>query len=115
MQEIPFTQILVLLAFILYPLINWLLQRMQRRFESQAPRQPPAQPAPRTFAKPPPTEIIVPAGPPAPPLRVSERLLSRRNQSRRSLFRNRRDLRRAVILMTVLGPCRANDTPDDQR
>ena len=55
MQEIPFTQILVLLAFILFPLINWLLQRMQRRFESQAPRQPPAQPAPRTFAKPPTT------------------------------------------------------------
>ena len=39
MQDIPFTQILVLLAFILFPLINWLLQRMQRRFESQAPRQ----------------------------------------------------------------------------
>lgn len=114
MQDIPFTQILVLLAFILYPLINWLLQRMQRRFESQAPRQPPAQPAPRTFAKPPPVEIIVPAGPPAPSLRQSENLLSRRNQPRRSLFRSRRDLRRAIILMTVLGPCRANDTPDDR-
>jgi hypothetical protein len=114
MQEIPFTQILVLLAFILYPLLNWLLQRMQRRYQSQAPRQPPSQPAPRTFAKAPPAEIIIPAGPPAPPLRVSESLLSRRNQSRRSLFRSRRDLRRAVILMTVLGACRANDTPDDQ-
>ena len=113
MQEIPFTQILVLLAFILYPLINWLLQRMQRRFEHQAPRQPPPQPAPRTFAKPPPIEVIASAREPASPARLSGNLLSRRNQSRRSLFRSGRDLRRAIILMTALGPCRANDTGDE--
>jgi hypothetical protein len=110
MQDIPFTQILVLLAFILFPLINWLLQRMQRRFESQAPRQPPRQPAPRTFAKAPPLEVIASARERMPPA-LAETPLSRRNQSiRRSLFRSRGDLRRAIILMTVLGPCRANDS-----
>jgi hypothetical protein len=113
MQDIPFTQLLVLLAFILFPLINWLLQRMQRRFESQAPRQPPPQPAPRTFAKPPPIEVIASSRERMPPAKLPETLLSRRNQSiKRSLLRSRRDLRRAIILMTVLGPCRANESLD---
>jgi hypothetical protein len=114
MQDIPFTQILVLLAFILFPLINWLLQRMQRRFESQTPKQPPPQPAPRTFAKPPPVEVIASSRKPIPPAEFSGNLLSRRNQSRRSLLRSRRDLRRAIILTTILGPCRADDTPGEQ-
>ena len=115
MQEIPFTQILVLLAFILYPLINWLLQRMQRRYQSQAPRQPPAQPAPRTFAKAPPMAVIAPAMERTPSAKVPETLSSRRKQFiKRSLFRSRGDLRRAIILMTVLGPCRANQTLDSE-
>ena len=113
MQDIPFTQILVLLAFILFPLINWLLQRMQRRYQSQAPRQPPPQPAPRTFAKAPTTEVIAPSMERMPSVKVPETLLSRREQFiKRSLFRSRGDLRRAIILMTVLGPCRANDSVD---
>jgi hypothetical protein len=115
MQDIPFTQILVLLAFILFPFLNWLLQRMQRRFESQAPRQPPAQPAPRTFAKPPPIEIIASPAERMPSVRVPEALLSRRKQFiKRSLFRSRGDLRRAIILMTVLGPCRANQSAEGE-
>ncbi len=113
MQDIPFTQILVLLAFILFPLLNWLLQRMQRRYQSQVPRQPPRQPAPRTFAKPPPLEVIASARERIPLAKAPETLLSQRNQSsKKSLFRSRRDLRRAIILMTVLGHCRANDSED---
>jgi hypothetical protein len=30
----------------------------------------------------------------------------------RRLFRNRQDLRHAIVLMTVLGPCRALEPPD---
>ncbi len=113
MQDIPFTQILVLLAFILFPFLNWLLQRMQRRFESPAPRQPRAQPAPRTFAKPPPMEVIAAPMERMPSARLPDTLLSRRKQLiKRSLFRSRGDLRRAIILMTVLGPCRANQSLD---
>jgi hypothetical protein len=113
MQDIPFAQILVVLAFILFPLINWLLQRTQRRFETQSPRQPPPQPAPRTFAKPPPTEITTSPRERMPPAKLPETSLSKRHQSiKRSLFRSPRDLRRAIILMTVLGPCRANDAED---
>ena len=113
MQDIPLTQILVLLAFILFPLMNWLLQRMQRRFESQTPSRPPPQPAPRTFAKAPPIEIVASPRERVPPAKSPETLLSGRNQPiKRSLFRSRRDLRRAIILMTVLGPCRANRAED---
>ena len=113
MQEIPFTQILVLLAFILFPFLNWLLQRMQRRFERQAPRQTPPQPAPRTFAKPPPMAVIASPMERMPSAKVPETLSSRRKQFiKRSLFRSRGDLRRAIILMTVLGPCRANQSLD---
>ena len=115
MQDIPFTQILVLLAFILYPLLSWLLQRMQRRFESRAPRQPPVQPAPRTFAKPPPMEVMASSMERMPPGKLPDTLLSRRKQFiKRSLFRSRGDLRRAIILMTVLGPCRANESLDSE-
>jgi hypothetical protein len=114
MPDIPFAQILILIAFILFLLINLLLRRMQRRVEQQAPRQPPPpQPAPRTFVPPPP-EIIAslkervraPELPERPPPPRSGRL------RKRSLFRNRRDLRRAIILMTVLGPCRAAESSD---
>jgi hypothetical protein len=39
---------------------------------------------------------------------------SRRGIEARRLFGNRQDLRRAVIAMTVLGPCRALEPPDLQ-
>jgi hypothetical protein len=32
-----------------------------------------------------------------------------------ALFGSRRDLRRAIVLMTVLGPCRAEDPPAERR
>jgi hypothetical protein len=111
MPEIPLGQLLLLIAFILFPLINWLLQRMQRRFEGQAPRQPPAQPVPRTFAKPPPVEVVASARERMPRPDVPKTAPSRRSQSiKTSLFRSRRDLRRAIILMAILGPCRAVDS-----
>jgi hypothetical protein len=113
MQDIPLTQLLVLLAFILFPLINWLLQRMQRRYERQPPRQPPPQPAPRTFTKPLPVEVIASVRERTSPPELREiPPPGRRQTQKRALFRSRRDLRRAIILMTVLGPCRAAASRD---
>jgi hypothetical protein len=111
MPDIPFGQLLILIAFVLFPLINRLLQRMQRRFETQTPRQPPPQPAPRTFAKPP-LEVVSSARERVHPANMPESPPASSRRRKRSLFRNRGDLRRAVILMTVLGPCRANDQRD---
>ena len=117
MPDIPFGQLLVLLAFILFPLLNWLLQRLQRRFDSQTPQRPPPQPAPRTFEKPPPMEVIASSSERAragdkresPPPRPTRQL------SKKRFITSRRDLRRAIILMTVLGPCRAVDSVDAER
>jgi hypothetical protein len=116
MPDIPFGQILILIAFILFPLISWLFQRMQRRFDSQAPRQPSPQPAPRTYAKPPPMEVIAPS---RERVRVRDKRESpprpTRQLRKKEIFTGRRDLRRAIILMAVLGPCRAVDSADAER
>ena len=116
MPDIPFGQILILIAFILFPLINRLLQRMQRRFDSQPPRQPPPQPAPRTYAKPPPMEVIASSSVrvPVPDKRESPTRPTRQFRKKRFIT-SRRDLRRAIILMTVLGPCRAVDSADAEQ
>jgi hypothetical protein len=110
MPDIPLTQILVLLAFVLLPLLGRLLQRMQRPLESQAPGQPPSQPASRVVAKQPLEVTSARERAHAPDRAESSVVTSQRRK--RLLFRNGRDLRRAIILMTVLGPCRAN-RPED--
>jgi hypothetical protein len=43
-----------------------------------------------------------------------QRRAPRRKAETRRLFATRADLRRAVIAMTVLGPCRANEPPEPQ-
>ena len=115
MPDIPFAQLLILIAFILFPLINLLLRRMQRRVETQTPRDElPRRETPRQRTTSTAPEIIIlptervrapdlPESPPPPRIGRS---------GKRSLFRNRRDLRRAIILMTVLGPCRAAESSD---
>jgi hypothetical protein len=49
-----------------------------------------------------PAPLPVPAAPPAP----------RRAHPARALLKDKSDLRRAVILMMVLGPCRAQEPPE---
>jgi hypothetical protein len=117
MQDIPFGQLLVLIVFILFPLISVLLKRMQRRFERQPPRQElPRQPSPRTFEKPPPVEFTPSASERLPaPERTGTRPRPRRQLRNKTFFRGHRDLRRAIVLMTVLGPCRAVSSPDAEQ
>ena len=111
MPDIPFGQILVLLAFVLVPLLIQWLERIRRRFEAQARREPPPQPVPRTFAKPPPLEVISSARDRTPaPQTADVPLRSRAQRYDRRFFYSRRELRRAIVLMEVLGPCRGNDS-----
>jgi hypothetical protein len=104
--------IILLAVFILIPLANYLLERMRRRYEPQAPnsgripdmgmrRQAPP-PAPPSLVG---RESPVEAQPTVPVQR------SRSRRSEHTLFRNKRDVRRIIIAMTVLGPCRAYDPP----
>ncbi|HXV81897.1 MAG TPA: hypothetical protein VEG60_18610 [Candidatus Binatia bacterium] len=103
--------VVLLILFALLPLINYILSRLRRRFQQPPPQR---QPAPdmgfRRQAAPSAARETREAPRMTPP---TEPIMPRRDLgSRRALFITRRDLRRAIIAMTVLGPCRANEPPD---
>ena len=134
-----FEQLIWIGIFILVPLLERLFRRGQQpRPESQAPDEPRPRPAPRPLPapvpietrpapqvprKPPPPrpaaiERPPPALPPSPPPGVDARLAPasppragrRRRGTHRSVeLTNPRELRRAIVLSTILGPCRAAD------
>lgn len=116
MKTPSFEQIVLLIAFILLPLLNFVMQRIKRRLKSQAPQEEPVaqirRPAQATPA-PPPT-------PRASRNRVHESQaptistpLSRSHFTKRALLGTSRDVRRGIILMTILGPCRTFDPPGE--
>ena len=104
--------IILLLIFILIPLANYALERMRRRY----------QPPPSSSGRIPDMGMRRQAAPPAPPSVIRRERLpeapatpvqgSRSHHRGNRLFRNKRDVRRVIIAMTVLGPCRAYDRPD---
>jgi len=109
MRDFDLGPIIFLIVFVLIPLLNYILNRMRRRFEPTPTRQPM-----------PDMGVRRPAAPPAPPASREQaqaappnRILapSRNRWSRKTLFRTRRDVRRVIVAMTVLGPCRAYDPP----
>jgi hypothetical protein len=103
--------IILLLIFILIPLANYAIERMRRRY----------QPPPSSSGRIPDMGMRRQAAPPTPPSVTGRQRQapappvqrSRSHQPGKRLFRNKRDVRRAIIAMTVLGPCRAYDRPDD--
>jgi hypothetical protein len=104
--------ILLLALFVLIPLANYVLERMRRRYgEPPESRRVPDM-GMRRQAPPPPLQA------PARRERVQEApppiaaAPARARHFKNTLFENKRDIRRAIIAMTVLGPCRANDPPD---
>jgi hypothetical protein len=117
LKNVSLEQILVLFIFVLLPLLNWLLRRLGRRRERQPPL-PPYDPEQRQRAtvsepvarapQPARDRIQVREAPPAP----AE--VRRRGISTNSLFRSRVEMRRAIILMTILGPCRAADASKER-
>jgi hypothetical protein len=115
MQDLPLGPLLFLIAFILLPFINWLLRRMGRRFERQLPQEPPRQPAPRTYAKLPSFEPAASATQQVPLVAVTESSPRPKRHRRNKIFTSRRDLRRAILLIAVLGPCRAVSLADAER
>jgi hypothetical protein len=117
MERFP-VELLYVLGFIAIVLLNYFVQRAARRRqqEEQAQAQPveeellediwgrtprpAAAPAPAPLAAPRPVPVAAP--PPAP----------RRTHPVRALLHDKRDLRRAVVLMMVLGPCRSQEPPE---
>jgi hypothetical protein len=112
MKDFDLGPVVLLIIFVLIPLANYVLSRLGRRFEhSTPPRQPMPDMGLRRQAAPlaasndtrqdvrgtPPTEAITP---------------KRKSGSRRTPLGTRRDIKRAIVSMTILGPCRAYDPPD---
>ena len=121
MERFP-VELLYILGFVAVVLFNIFAQRAARRRQQEeaahAPAEPPvAEDAPlediwgRKPAPPPLAPVIV-APPPLPA--PSAPSVPQRAHPVRALLREPRDLRRAVILMMVLGPCRAQEPPDRQ-
>jgi hypothetical protein len=116
MENLGFGQILLLILFILVPLIKFVMRRVRKPIESETPADEPVLDTPgRAQATP-------KSPPPAPRASRNEvhasqaptvvTSLSRGRFSKRSLLGNTRDVRRGIIIMAILGPCRAFDTPE---
>jgi hypothetical protein len=123
---------LVLVAlFIVLPLIQPLIRATRQR--NQRPPGPVGRPSPGTLARtPPPPEPAVPPQPDTTPHTASDAISTggrmppdagravtlaptpHRTMGRRTTagLRTRRDLRRAIVLVAMLGPCRASHPYD---
>jgi hypothetical protein len=117
MKTVGLEQILLLIVFIALPLLNVLFERVKKHFETKppegeswpdiAPEGPEAQAIPQLLREPRMSrdrlhEI------PAPAVSTS---LPRRNSTTKLTLGSRREMRRGIVLMAVLGSCRAFDPP----
>lgn len=118
MRDFPFELVVYALVFLGIVVFNYLVQRLARRVQQRqpAPELPmpgEEQPLDTGFGRTPraaalPEEVL--AARRAPPPRPAPAPVPRPARADR-LFRSRDDLRRAIVAMTVLGPCRAQDPP----
>ena len=117
--------VLVFLGIVLFNFLSQLAARRRQQEEQARAGEPPEAAAEPPFpAEPEPLEDVwgrvpapapVAAMPPVAAPRSAPLLASastRRAHPARALLRDRSDLRRAVVLMMVLGPCRAQDPPE---
>jgi len=106
-------QLFFLAAVVLVALFNFVRQILaQRRQPPEPPQDVPAEEEvrapgrlrafPPRAARPEPRRTPLSPAPPAPP---------ERPRRRRRLFAGRRDARRGIVLVTVLGPCRGIESP----
>jgi len=128
MERFP-VELLYVLGFIAIVLFNYIAQRAARRRqeEEQARAQAAEQAAPPPAEEEPLEDIwgrspvrpaAAPSAAPVPPARAAPPAIPaaprapRRLHPVRALVNERRDLRRAVVLMLVLGPCRSQEPPE---
>ena len=119
MERIP-VELLYVLAFAGFILFNVIAQRAARRRQQEEQAQAAAQPAPPPAEEEPLEDYWGRTAAPLPaprPVPVSQPIAAvpptpRRSHPVRALLKDKRDLRRAVALMIVLGPCRAQEPPE---
>ncbi len=114
MKNFSFEPIIVLIIFILIPLANYVLQRMRKRFQPPSSTRHPVpdmgmhrQAAPESMP-----QSAAYTERAKTPRTTRTMTPSSRRWSRKALFRTRRDVRRTIVAMTILSPCRAYDPPD---
>lgn len=110
-------QLLLIAIFLLVGLVNMLVRWLRQR--SQVPRpeaEPPPGPEPargRRLELPPAARVIVPPLPPEAavpaPRRMRPEAAPPARRRPRPRLGSRADVRRAIVTMTVLGPCRARE------
>lgn len=117
MPDFSFEQILILLLFFLFPLLQLAVERRRRR------SAPPAADRESEISEPwEPEELSwIDARTPETPMTIERPSASVADRvvaptRRRDAFEGRRrggrsDLRRAIVLSVILGPCRANEPP----
>ncbi|MBM4441632.1 MAG: hypothetical protein FJ027_14555 [Candidatus Rokubacteria bacterium] len=97
-------------------LVRWLRQRAAEAAETAAPPAPPPPALPRATPMPPVEEILIRAPEPARALERAYRegasTAIARPRPARTVFSTRSQLRRAIVLRDILGPCRAMDPPN---
>lgn len=119
MERIP-SELLYILLFLGFILFNYVMRQARRR-QQEKEEQAAAQAAPRPAEDEPLEEIwgrpparapaAAPGGVPrqAPLPAAAASPAPRRRHSVRALLKDKHDLRRAIVLTTVLGPCRAQE------
>jgi hypothetical protein len=117
MERFP-VELLYVLGFLALVLFNYFAQRAARRREQQEKAQTAVAPARPSVEEELPEElwgrtVTPPAPPPASVLvrRSAPPPAPRRLHPVRALLNDKRDLRHAVVLMMVLGPCRGQEPP----
>jgi hypothetical protein len=118
MERFP-VELLYVLAIVGFFLFNMLAQRAARRRQQEEKAAQPEPVAEETLedvwgrTPTPATVVLAPPPPPPPAARVTAPA-PRRMHPVRALLNDPRDLRRAVVLMMVLGPCRAQEPPEER-
>jgi hypothetical protein len=109
------TQVLLIAAFVLAPLFSVLVRAIRRRLEGQGRRTvEPEAPSVVLRVKPPPLALATAPGSRATPrvtvlgVAAAPAVPDGRTPSR---LTGQRQVRRGVVLMTILGPCRALEPP----
>jgi hypothetical protein len=117
MGELGLGQIILLIVFILVPVINFVIKQLRRPVGSETTEDEPVLETPRRAQATPESLPLTPSYTSRKEFHASQALtmetpLSRRRFFKRALLENAGDVRRGIIIMTILGPCRAFDPRD---